>query len=282
VSLLSDANNQQVKRLLDSFPLAALKEAWPNVHGSKEEMCFAAAEERNIERLVSFMDTNIGRCRTHVYVLSRPPEHLDEMAAFPDAEVLASREGGKVLILTKAEFTVFLRDPIEEARVEFLWPMRMESHGNSLIVSFVVLERNPCTYYEDRDCIQLTRSTDERGIITNLERMGLQRADLHAGIKRLWEENLIDSFKTKYRKPTSTATEHMDEDLGIKQHNPELYGLLQTATLFGTHFSVDPKWDCNIEIFVADPSVGYLAFPRYSDNAGDADEVINRILEANH
>jgi hypothetical protein len=235
-----------------------------------------------VDRIVAFLDTNLGRCRIHVYVFTQPDGGSDPLKAIPDAEVLAAREGGKtLLVLTKAVFNVFVRDPVEEASVEFLWPMRLEQKDNLLIISFVVLERNPCVYYEERDCYQIARGLDERGIVANLEGQGFQRVDLHAGIKQLWEENLIDSFKTKYRKPTSTATEHMDEELGIKQHNPQLYELLQTATLFGTHFQIDPQWKCDVEVFVADPSVGYLAFPRYAEGAGDADAVVTKILESN-
>lgn len=281
MSLLADASNQQVKRLLDSFPVTSLKNAWPSVRGNKEEVCFAAAEERDISRLVAFMEKNIGQCRTHVYVLTPPEDAGNPLGAVPDAEILSSSDGGRTIALLKASFTVYLRDPIEETVVDFLWPIRMEHLHGHLVVSFVVLERNPCVYYEERDCYQLARTLDERGVIGRLEAMGYKRADLHAGIKGLWAENLIDSFKTKYRKPTSTATEHMDEELGIKQHNPELYEILQTATLFGTSFQVDPQWQCGIEVFIADPTVGYLAFPRYPDGTGDSDEVVRRVLEAN-
>lgn len=270
MELLQNATRQDVKRLLDSFPVSALKDGWPNVKGTKEEICFAAAEEHNLDKIVEFMKKNIARCKRHIYVFSAASKEVSPLSAVPDVEILDVDGGGRTVALTKAVFSIFLKDPLEENTVEFLWPMRVETIAEYLVVSFVILERNPCVYFEDRDCYQSARSIDERGIAKNLESLGFQRADLHKGVKVLWEENFIDSFRTRYKKPMSTASEHMDEELGIKQHNPELYEQLQSATLFATLFEVVPGTDCCVEIFQVDPSVGYIAFSRYTEGTGDS------------
>jgi hypothetical protein len=278
--LLQNAQPQDVKRLLDSFPVSTLRDAWPSVKGTKEEICFAAAHDGNFEKIVTFMQQNFGRCRLHIYVLEPKESAPDPLSAIPDAEVLHVDGSGRTIVLTKAVFSIFLKDPLEENTVEFLWPMRIERFASYLLFSFMVLERNPCVYF-DRDCYQSARSIDERGIVRNLESLGFTRVDLQKGIKMLWDENFIDSCRTRYKKPMSTATEHMDEELGIKEHNPELYEQLQSATLFATLFQVAPGSDCSVETFQVDPSVGYIAFPRYTDGAGDSDNVVHRILEKN-
>ncbi len=278
--ILESASKQDIKRLLDSFPVSTLKDTWSNVKGTKEEICFAAAEENNLGKIVAFMQRNFARCKRHAYVLEAPANQADPLQAITDAEVLGVANQGQTLALTKAVFSIFLKDPLEENTVEFLWPVRLEAVSGYTVVSFVILERNPCVYF-DRDCYQSARSLDERGIVRNLESLGFKHTDLQKGIKALWDENFIDSFRTSFKKPKSVATEKMDEELGIKQHNPELYEQLQTATLFATLFQIDPAWECSVETFQVDPSIGYVAFPRYTEGTGDSDEVVHKILEKN-
>lgn len=282
MGILQDASKQDLKRLLGTFPVAALKDGWSAVKGTKEEICFAAAEERNLDRIVLFMSKNIGRCKQHVYVFTPPAtENIHPASAIPDAEIVSTDQGGRSIYITRAVFSVFLKDPPEESVVEFLWPIRFEQFQGYFVLSMVVLERNPCVYY-DRDCFKLSRSIDERGIVKNLEALGYVRADLHKGIKKLWDDNFMDSCETNYKKPKSTAREAMDEELGIKQHNPVLYEELQAATLFRTVFQMDPQSESGVEEFHVDPSGGYIAFPRYTEGAGDADNVVHAILEKNN
>jgi hypothetical protein len=280
-NILQDASKQDLKRLLGSFPVTSLKAGWPSIKGTKEEICFAAAEERDLPRIVAFMKTNFARCRQHVFVLTPPPDlSVNPESAVPDAELVdVDGAGGKILV-TRAVFSIFLKDPSEEAVVEFLWPMRVTELYGYLVFSLMVLERNPCIYF-DRDCFKLSRSIDERGVISNLESLGFVRADLHKGIKTLWDENFMDSFRTKFKKPKSTATEAMDEELGIKEHNPTLYEELQTSTLFRTVFQVGTNSECCVEEFQVDPSGGYIAFPRYTEGSGDADHVVHAIVAKN-
>jgi hypothetical protein len=280
VPLLEHATRQDIKRLLDSFPVSTLKNGWPSVKGTKEEICFAAADEHDLPKIVKFMETNFGRCKLHVYVFRIPESGADPFASIPDAQVLGGDEDRGTLAMTTAVFSIFLKDPLEEITVEFLWPIRLRKMDNFLVLSFIVLERNPCVYF-DRDCYKSARSIDERGIVKNLESLGYQRADLQKGVKTLWQENFMDSFQAKFKKPKSVATEEMDEELGIKENNPELYAQLQVSTLFTTLFQVSAESKCSVEVFQVDPSVGYIAFPRYTEGAGDSDGLVYKILENN-
>jgi len=53
MSLLGAAAVQDVKRLLELFPVSILKDQWRGEKGTKEEVCFAAASERNLWELGS-------------------------------------------------------------------------------------------------------------------------------------------------------------------------------------------------------------------------------------
>jgi hypothetical protein len=280
MSQLETAPIQDIKRLLGAFPVTTLKEAWGQVKGSKEEICFAAAQERDVSKLTSFILKNFGRCKLHVYVLEPHQNGTDITTALEGAEQVAVDGEGRTLLLTRSVYSVFLKDPPEEQTVEFLWPIRLETIGRYTVLSLVVLERNPCTYF-DRDCYQLSRSLDERGITLAIEKLGFQRADLHLGVKTLWDEDYMDSFRTKFKKPKSTASEHMDEELGIKKNNPALYEELKSSVMFVTNFQIEPEAGACVEDFAIDPSAGFISFTRYTEGAGDADEVVHKLLEKN-
>ena len=280
MSLLERASIQDVKRLLGAFPVTTLKDSWSQFKGSKEEICFAAAQEYDIPRMSSFMLKNFGRCKLHVYVFEPHADGTNIANVVEGAEVLDVDSAGRTLMLMKAVYSVFLKDPPEEDKMEFLWPIRIETVGRYTVLSFVVLERNPCAYF-DRDCYPLSRSIDERGIVQSIERVGFVRADLHKGTKTLWDQNFMDSFRTKFKKPKSTASEHMDEELGIKKNNPLLYEELKSSVMFVTNFQIEPEAGSCVEDFAIDPSAGFISFTRYTEGAGDADEVVEKLLEKN-
>jgi hypothetical protein len=278
--ILQDANTQDLKRLLEVFPVAALKEGWPSIRGDKSEICFGAAQEHDVKRIIDFIATNISRCKQHVYVLSKPEEQFDAIGAFPDSEIIDLRNNNEYLVVVRARFEILLKDPLEQQSMDFLWPMRIDDTGNQLIVRFVVMERNPCAYFE-RDCYISERNVEERDIVAALEQKGFCRVDLHKGIKTLWQEDFMDSWRIKYKKPKSQAAETMDDAKGIKQHNPELYEEAQESTLFTMQFIIPPGTGCAVEVFNVDPSAGFLSFPRYTEDVGGTDDVVRKILEKN-
>jgi hypothetical protein len=108
----------------------------------------------------------------------------------------------------------------------------------------------------------------------------LAPADLHKGIKKLWSDGFMDSSRAKYKTPISTAQETMDEERGIKEYNPDLYGILQQSPLFTTLFQI-PEDKGTVTSFSADPSNGLIGFSRYSEKVGDTDYVIEQILANN-
>ena len=71
-------------------------------------------------------------------------------------------------------------------------------------------------------------------------------------MKALWDEDYMDSFRTKFKKPKSLATEYMDEELGIKKNNPELYEELKFSVMFVTNFQIEPGAGSCVEDFAVD------------------------------
>lgn len=286
--ILNAASVQDLKRLLELYPVASLRDHRPDLEGAKEEICYAFAGERDPEAIAKFLDEYLSCCKQHIYVF----EHKTELEALPpidipDGErVLESKDDDRIrmLYVIKLRFRVILKDPLEEATLEFLWPVRLDFTAHHLIVRFVVLEKNIGSYFDGRSYYTDRRSLEEKAILQTLQvifRGRLESADLHKGVKKLWEDDFMDSIRAKYRKDVSTASELMDEDRGIKEHYPDLYATLTDSLLLDTVFLVTPREDFSVTAFIVDPSKGSISFPRFSENKGDTDYVVDEILRHN-
>ncbi len=278
--ILQDASIQDIKRLLELFPLSKLKEHWPFLKGTKDEICFAVAETRDADAISSFVDENLSCCKQHIYVFQRPNDLIAVPNAVDGADRILHVDGARSLFLIRVRYDVLLRDPLEETSVEFLWPVRLDLSEHNIVVRFVVLQKNMSAYF-DRSHYVAGRSSEEEDVVRQIAQAHqLEIADLHKGIKKLWDEGFMDSPKAQYKKPISTASEAMDEEKGIREHNPELYEVLCESPLFRTMFVISADRG-GTEVFFVDPSKGYLVFPRYSEEKGDTNFVIDEILRRN-
>lgn len=290
MSLLESASVQDVKRLLELFPVAALKQEWEeHKKGTKEEVCFAAATERDISRIVTFLNDHLSCCRQHVYIYSNENRSGSiPTVTLPEGEIISETKtasGVQRLYLVKLKYNVVLKNPLEEASLEFIWPISVEFTEKHLIVRFVTLEKNISTYFEGRSYYMDGRSAEEKTILQDvMNSIGAQltQTDLHKGVKKLWADGFMDSPKTQYKKSISTASEAMDEEKGIKEFNPDLYALVTDSLLLNALFIVTPREDgFSLTAFSMEPSKGCINFPRYSERSGDTDYVVNEILRHN-
>lgn len=273
------ASVQDHKRLLELFPIVNLRGYWPRLKGTKEELCQQASEAKDLARVGQFLNENFSNCKQHVYIFERPEGQ--QLPASLSAESSAHTiRGVSSLFVLRTTYSVVLRDPLEEASIDFLWPIRVElsPDGLYLVLRFVILEKTVSSYF-DRPCYVPDRTIEERMILKEVEGWGNPRADLHKGIKELWKNEFMDSPSAKQKKAFSMATEVMDEELGIREHNPALFEQLQENPLLSVLFLISDR-TCGTDVFSAKPSEGYLAFPRYSEKGG-TDFVISEILRNN-
>jgi hypothetical protein len=277
--IIQDSSIQDRKRLLELFSIASLKEGWPDIKGTKEEIGFGVAGRADALQTITFMLAHFSRCKQHVYIFNRTAE----VTGIPNGIVGGERVqsvGNTGLYVVRTSYSVVLKEPLEETELEFLWPIKIQVTDSHLIVRFVALEKDVRSYV-DRQCYVVRKSIEEKTILQDLGYANLPRTDLHRGIKALWDEGFMDSPRAKFKKPMSLASEAMDEALGIREHNPELYDVLQDSVLFNTLFVIPEQQHCGVSAFLADCSAGYLAFPRYSERERDTDFVISQILAKN-
>jgi hypothetical protein len=277
VPILQEASILEVKRLLELFPISKLRAAWPvEAEGSKDEIAAAVSEGREYDQILEFVNRNFSTCKQHVYIYSsdKPQIPVGIMAG----ERVLHERAGHSLYLVRVRYRVVIREPLENVDIDFLWPVRIETTGEYLIVRFITLEKNLASYVGVPHLVG-GRSVDEKGILAAFGK--LKFADLHKGIKALWEDGFMDCSRAKYKKPKSLAWEAMDKQQGIRENNPDLYAVLKKAILHETVFQIAKDQKNSVSAFSADPSVGYLGFPRYAETEGDTDVVVREILRHN-
>ncbi len=207
------------------------------------------------------------------------------MEPFPDdipsGEKVFQIEGIRSLYVIRLVHSVVLLEPLEEATESFLWPMWVEFTPRYMVVRFVVLEKDLKSYF-NRPYQLGRKDVDEKAILKHLTaHFGMGAADLHKGVKQLWADDFLDAFEIKFKRPMSVASESMDQQLGIKECNPELFNVVQTATLFRTTFRTLPGVLGPSLTFHIDPARGTIDFPSYSDYERGSDLVVNTVLQQN-
>jgi hypothetical protein len=274
------ASVQDLKRLLELFPVANLRPFWSEFTGTKEEVCQQAAETRDLERIAKFLDEHFDCCKQHVYVFHRPEDITSIPANLADEPSALTIGEVRSLFVLRIRYSVVLREPLEDASIDFLWPIRVEFSPDGLyvVLRFVVHEKAVSAYF-DRPCYVPDRSIEEKTVIREVEYWAKSRADLHKAIKELWNNKFMDSPSAKLKKALSMAQEKMDEELGIREHNPELFSQIQESMLLSALFLISDK-NSGCSVFSAKPAEGFLAFPNYSEKGG-TDFVISAILRSN-
>ncbi len=277
--ILQSATTVQIGQLLELFPVANLRDRWPALKGNKDKLGLSIAKTGDLTAISKFIDENLSCCKQHVYIFS----HGKDLKALPDSVVSGEtiiNSASYSLCLIRVQYQVYLSKPLEEVLLEFLWPLRLELRPEHLVVRFAVLERSLASYFK-RPYHLGGRTVHEDDVLSELKKDGiLTPTDLHKGVKKLWAEGFMDCFKAKYRKPASVASEEMDGERGIKEHNPELYQVLRKSILLSSLFEVEDQ-QSTVSTISAEPPVGFLGFPRYTEKKGDTDDVIEKILSRN-
>ena len=292
-ALLKTASAQSLKNLLMLYPNPCLQDTWAN-EGSKrqdkKEIASRVAEKQDIKAIAKFGYEFLSCCRQHIYTFSHDGDisKLPEITLPNASKEHEEKEHGffSMLYVIELKYEVTLRDPPEEETLTFLWPARLDFTKDHLLFRFVTLEKDIGSYVDGRPYSVFGKSTSEDKILqTVLEavkgKLNLEAVDLNKGVKKLWEDGVIDSPRANFRKTNSRSSEAMNANLFIKQDSPEIYETLKGTPLLHTQFDIVNWQDLSVSKFSTEPLKGYIAFPRYSENLGDTDHVVREILRHN-
>jgi hypothetical protein len=294
MTILESAKGPELERLLDLYPVSTLKERWPadKKNIKKVEITEQVGNAQTITAIAEFADEYLSCCKQHVYVY----KHKGDLAKLPTIQLLqadrvhreASASEVRLLYIVHLEYSVILRDPLEQVTLTFLWPVRLDFNKTHLLVRFVTLEKNIGSYVGERRYNIAEKGILEDTILKELESstkdtLKLGVVDLHKGIKKLWDAKpqFIDATRARYRKSHSAAAEDMDVKYHIRKNQPALYKTLQASFLLHILFDVLEEKETSVSAFWANPGNGLIGFPRYSESRGDTDDVVREILRYN-
>jgi hypothetical protein len=291
ISVLTSASAQQLKRLLELFPVTNLRSYWSSLSGTKEQISMAVAGTRNINLILNFIDENVSSCKQHVFILSHNGNALtSNNFKIPGATVVKttnSENEKRIIFILEVNYEVVVKEPLGVETISFFVPVRLTITAENVVVSFVILEKDFGSYFTGGYHTAKRQGLNEKQIADLLciglqDELELEHTDIHKGIKELWESGRIDVSRLKFKKGISTTTEDIDEGKGIKEFVPEIYEKAKDAPILTQLVHIkDFGDDFSIQHFTCSPSDGFLAFTTYSERAGDTDYVVQEIIKHN-
>lgn len=290
-SLLSSASVQQIATLLDLYPVEMLRENWQDIPGIKYDMCLEIAGKRDISEISTFIHDHFGICKQNVYVF-RNDSGLEkalslEIPGFELSYDTVTEFGVSKTYMVRYEVDLILRAPLDEIKIDFILPVRIDFSENYLIVRFVKFERDFNHLFKGRNPLQPRQVEKERAYLSTINRTAQQigliltNADLHQGVKALWGGGFMDAPKVKYKTEDSTDSKNMDGNKGVRGHNPAAYDIIKDKPLHSTLFIVEGTEKRPEIVITIDPSKGFLSFGRYTTKNGDSNYVVHEILRHN-
>ena len=290
-SLLSSASVQHLSTILDLFPVSALREKWSGIEGAKDELCLAIAGRRNLREIITFVQDNFSLCKQHIYIFSNE-SRLEEALNLdiPEAELSHQTTedfGVSRIFLYRHEVEIILREPLQEQKLDFILPVRFDYLDNYVLVRFVTFEKDINSLFRGRQVYLPRKSEKEKAFLDLINKQALEAslkitsADLHKGMKTLWEKDFMDSPRVKYKTEHSMDSKSMDERRGLRKHNLPEYERIKDSKFFNSLFETIETEDYPPIVFTVDPNKGFISFGRYTERLGDSDYVVHEILKHN-
>lgn len=255
-TLLEEAQDKKIQRLLELYPVASLDAHWQDVEGVKEDRVKTIAEQRQVNLIKRFLIDHFSCSKQHIYIFSHEIADLgklpeDLLSDLPDTNTslvhaTSSKDRRTYLYLLDLRFTLILRNPLGSATLAFLWPFKVEFDRYYMAAKFTILEKKFNRFYPERRASLDRRNINEEKTnkhlmtkLSNYSKFGqIDTLDLNKGTKELWEDDAIDARRVEYQKAKSTSVETMDEDFLLKRVYPNVYQQALRAPLYKTIFEV--------------------------------------------
>ena len=285
--------DQMRQRLLDLFPKASLDSFAAAIgERTKETMIAAILDTASDDQLTDFVCTKFGRLHQHIYIYQHnrhASRTLPTATPFGVSPLTAPRDvGGEqhYTYISQLDYDLLLADPagIVRETVSFPWPIKIVSAPDHLRIHFAIMAKDLKVYVDDGRIIekttrQRTKSQLLLQLPIDLEVGGMIPVDINGGIKALWDEDVFDGARVRFKRPNATLTEAMDSSFTIKQSDPELFAEILISPIL--HIAAHFTSNAFTASFVAQPTKGNLSFRRYSVPSTAVDEFIRQILSAN-
>ena len=273
------------ERLLNLFPAAAIQR-FPQVHATmtKSQGIAAVGNSADLNDVREFVGTTFGLLHQHVHVFEPvPAPGTDFSQLFGVTPLEATSEGDEhhYIYLVPLTYELVLDAPLERHRLVFAWPLKVVVAPDHVRFHFTIMAKKPQAYLRDeRRVVQSVQRPTEDSLLAQSRHVTGRSMDINLGIKTLWDGNLFDAARVRYKRARATSTEVMDEAFTVKRDDPGRYARLVSKPLYQTTFMFTEREPC-IQYFVANPTLGKLTFRRFSTSNNCVDDVIRTIIAAN-
>lgn len=288
-----NSKSELFKRLLKLFPVKSLKENFALDVRTQDEMVNEIVKSGTQETIFNFVAQNINLAKQHIYIFNHnfgnDYKNIESnFIPYKSYRKEVKKDEINFVYFHNLPFTAVVTNPLETTDINFYWPFKVTIDRKNLFIQFIILEKNINSYFPaDRKVVHAEKQLEEdqivEGIVNHLKvKNKISVCDLNKGIKKLWEQDLIDSKYVKYKKSKSTTTEAMDESFTVKKQYPEVYKELVNAPLNKTIFQVID--DVNEEYcnhFSIDPNEGKISIPTFPKNIIHIDNVVRKIIQHN-
>ncbi|WP_077417835.1 hypothetical protein [Chryseobacterium sp. JV274] len=279
---------QVLYRLLKLFPVKLVKEHF-QINKSGEAL-YSDVLSGNIASVIyDFAYSNLDRTKQHIYIFdidNRDGNILLEGFPF---QIVNNRDvnGSKQLIISPLiNYNTVLGSPFEQVVINFHQPIKLEITDKHLIFFVTIVEKNIKNYVDEgRKVYNVEKTNDEFEVMKAITDFWAAKrprlCDLNKGLKKMWDDDIIDCKYAQWKKSKSTTTETMDENYTLKSQYLEVYEGIVTAPLKKTIFKYLPDDGNMPEHFTADPGIGQISIPLYPKSLNQNQNVVKKILSNN-
>lgn len=279
---------QVLYRLLKLFPVKLVKEYF-QINKSGEAL-YEDVLNGNIPSIIyDFAYSNLDRTKQHIYIFDIDNRDRNILLDRFPFQIVNNRDvnGSKQLIINPLiNYNTVLGSPFEQVVINFHQPIKLEITDKHLIFFVTIVEKNIKNYVEEgRKVYNVEKTNDEFEVMKAITDFWSSKrprlCDLNKGLKKMWDDDIIDCKYAQWKKSKSTTTETMDENYTLKSQYLEVYQGIVTAPLKKTIFKYLPDDGNMPEHFTADPGIGQISIPLYPKSLNQNQNVVKKILSNN-
>jgi hypothetical protein len=295
-------SKQELERLLDLFPARILSTRWSQYSSfTKDETTEKVSQNESQSNIIDFGQEYLDCCKQYVYIYKsgysgNPGNAVLKDPLYPSTGgnhsntislVKSNQSTEDYLYIIRQSYTVTVKSPLVQEKIFFLWPLRVRRVDSYFFIHVVKLSKAIRSYFPNQEVVSTSRKYTNDNLTNMVENAigqhtTLTQADIHTGVKSLWKSDLIDSPEAQFKTSFSTARQTLNGDDLIKRDHPSLYKEVIKSPLLDITFRVTSSGlATGIDYFRVDAERGKVEFPLYSDEKGDADYVLQEIIDNN-
>lgn len=281
-----NTNRSITFRQLDKFSIYHLKENFNSDKVRKNNVIDDILNQNSNNVLQNFIFDNFGALKQHIYMFRLNHPIPNNWTSDENNLISIVQEGNTTTfnLAFNSNTNVFSFESNQMESVVFRIPVRLIIQDDIVTIKINKQESQVSKYF-NFPVKFLNKVTSEKDILDMIKEslpdgITFIPLDLNRGIKRMWEDDYIDSFYSSFKNDSSTSTETMDEHMLLKEKYPELYESIKHKPINRSMFTILDNQSL-IPNFVISPLSGIVSISTYPKSIDAIDELLDMILNFN-